>query len=312
MEYDTSTRTFDCAATLTDSDVLRFCREGYLLLPGAVPDAINRRTLDYLEHRVEAEPAWIPDGLTADDLEKMRRSTVPSSILLEPWFIEHVVLNRLLCGVLRSLLGPHVGLPVHMANHRVECPNRSLSWHNDGDHVFGPEMNYLEVFYFPQDTPTQMGPTEVMPGSHIHRRPADPYEAGVPCEGPAGTFGIHVQSILHRRSESTATGVRHMLKFNYWRKVPPRRDWIIEPDFDLQRADYGGHGKARYCAHMFYWLCGKGEAFRTMGGQAWPWSSRNQIGPSYGFGLAGGYLPDWRRDGSDGYALPPASQPASG
>ena len=93
-----------------------------------------------------------------------------------------------------------------------------------------------------------------------------------------------------------------MLKHNYWRTVPPQRDWIIEPDFDFQTADYWGHGIAKYIAHMFYWLCGKGDEFRIMGGQAWPWHNRNQIGKSYGFGLTEGYRPNWRNNNVDDYA----------
>ena len=54
---------------------------------------------------------------------------------------------------------------------------------------------------------------------------------------------------------------------------------------------------------MFYWLSGKGDQFRIIGGQAWPSSSRDghEIGPSYGFGRTEGYLPDWRKNNPDGY-----------
>jgi hypothetical protein len=93
-----------------------------------------------------------------------------------------------------------------------------------------------------------------------------------------------------------------MLKYNYWRTAPPLRDWVIEPEFDRHSACYGGHVEARYAAHMFYWLCGQADEFRIIGGQGWPWSSTNQIGPSYGFGRTKGYQPDWRRIGPDGYA----------
>ena len=59
-----------------------------------------------------------------------------------------------------------------------------------------------------------------------------------------------------------------MLKYNYWRTVPPERDWINEPDFNFEAADYGPN---RFqSAHMFYWLCGKNEEFRWIGGQGWP------------------------------------------
>ena len=37
MNYDPVSRTFDCEPTLTDSQVLEFCRQGYLLLRGVVP-----------------------------------------------------------------------------------------------------------------------------------------------------------------------------------------------------------------------------------------------------------------------------------
>ena len=303
MFHDKANHTCDGEPTLTDSQVLDFCREGHLLLKGVVPDEINRRTCDYLEGKIPANPSYIPDGLTEADLERIRASHEPSTIFLEDWFVEHVLLNSQVVGVMRSLLGRNFGLPVLASHHHVQCPMPAQGWHHDADHVFGPELNFVEVFYFPQDTPVEMGPTELVPGSHIMptKRPND--EGGLFADGPAGTIGIHHQSILHRRGLSTAKGTRHMLKYNYWRTTLPQRDWITEPDFDLHRAYYGGHNQARYVAHMFYWLCGRGEEYRIIGGQAWPWTSPNQIGPSYGFGSTNGYQPDWRKHNQDGYAV---------
>lgn len=93
-----------------------------------------------------------------------------------------------------------------------------------------------------------------------------------------------------------------MLKYNYWRTKPPQRDWIHQREFDERTAHFGGHEQARFAAHMYYWLCGRGDAFRTHGGQAWPWRSANQIGPSPGFAPSVGYRPDWSGSRSDGYA----------
>ena len=56
------------------------------------------------------------------------------------------------------------------------------------NHVFGPETNFVEVFYFPQDTPLEMGPTELLPGSHIRSTSRDIAEKGVSSEGPRGFF----------------------------------------------------------------------------------------------------------------------------
>lgn len=36
VHYDPQSRTFDCAPSLTDSQVLDFCRTGVIVLPGVV------------------------------------------------------------------------------------------------------------------------------------------------------------------------------------------------------------------------------------------------------------------------------------
>lgn len=58
---------------------------------------------------------------------------------------------------------------------------------------------------------------DFVPGSHIGPSQRAAEDGGVFADGPAGTLGIHHQSILHRRGQSTASGMRYMLKYNYWR-----------------------------------------------------------------------------------------------
>lgn len=154
----------------------------------------------------------------------------------------------------------------------------------------------------------ELGPTELLPGTHMKPSQAAADEEGLLCAGPAGTLAIHHQSIVHRRAQQmdAAEGVyRHMLKYSYWRNEPPTRDWTIQPGFDPRTCYYGGHNVARYVAHSFAWLMG--EDYRIMGGQgersnfvicsfwrqfgsdvatlvvAWPWMTENQIGPSMGY-----------------------------
>ncbi len=293
---------FNCEPSLTDSQVLDFCREGYVLLPGVVDEEVNEKACAWLEGRISADPCFIPEGMSAEDLVRIRGSHEPSTLFLEKWFIEGVLLQSQLAGIMRSLLGANVGLPILASHHATQCPQEAQGWHHDADHIFGPELNFLEVFYFPQDTPVELGPTEIAPRTHLGPTQRDTDVGGVYAEGPAGTLGIHHQSILHRRGLSTASGLRHMIKYNYWRTSSPQRDWIHEEDFDLQTADYGGHNQARYVAHMLYWLCGRADDYRILGGQAWPWRSQNQIGRSYGYEATTGYRPDWRKAKQDGYS----------
>ena len=269
-------KTYDCEPTLTDSQVVEFCQNGYLLLEGVVDDEVNRRTMQYCDQ--------YPDG-------------EPSAILKEDWFAEGVIANPAAAGAVRSLLGADFHLPVLMSNHRLKCPETIIGgWHVDGNFHYTPELNFLQVFYYPQDTPIEMGPTQVLPGSHLIRNKSkfmghlDSIRGIVSTAAPAGSIFLTIYHIWHRRGHSTAAGIRNLLKYFYWRTTPPKRDWVIEADFDFATAEYGTP-VAGYVeqfrdtvkiAEMFLWLCGRHESFRNLGGQSWPLPADRNDTP-YGF-----------------------------
>ena len=262
-------KTYNCEPTLTDSQVLAFCKEGFLLLEGVVAEEINKRTAEFIEGNKDPGPFMQP-------------------LLEEDWFVENVLQNRQAAGAVRSLLGANFALPTGMASHRTECPAPAQGWHTDGGSRMGAELNHLQVFYYPQETPVEFGPTEVLPGSHFLYFMRDlmghygSIRATVHTTAPAGSIFITVYSIWHRRSKSTATGVRNMLKYCYWRTLPPKRDWIIEPDFEFghdhspqYRRDVPSFRKQFRdwydAAEMFYWLCGMSDEFKkVLGGEGWP------------------------------------------
>ena len=41
--------TYDCEPTMTDTQVLDFCKKGFLMLEAVVPDEVNKKTCDYCE-----------------------------------------------------------------------------------------------------------------------------------------------------------------------------------------------------------------------------------------------------------------------
>ena len=267
----------DVAPTLNDTQVLEFCKQGYLMLEGVVPDSINRRVAEY----IAAHPYANDDGGAFED----------DGLLREPWFVEGVLLNPQAAGAVRSLLGKNPVLPTWMFNHQARSPHPAQGWHRDGCSRHGHALNHLQVFYYPQDTPLELGPTEVLPGSHFlfnlvkfmgHYRSIN---WAVHTAAPAGSIFITVYSIWHRRPPSTAPGLRNMLKYLYWRMAPPERDWIVEPDFnlddlnDLENTHYRGRRPPvpeqlrdwHDIAEMFYWLCGKSHQFAEfLGSDGWP------------------------------------------
>jgi hypothetical protein len=276
--------TYECKPTLNDSQVLEFCKKGYLLLEGVVPDDINRRTLAYDDEKAAAGQLRGPD------------------ILEEDWFMDGVILQPDVAGAVRSLLGNNFAPPRLMAKHRVECPGPAQEWHRDGRSVWTDELNYLQVFYYPQDCPREMGPTEVLPGSHHMYANRDYMAHYGRIKGssytvaPAGSVFLTVYSIWHRRSESSATGVRNLLKYNYWRTDTPKRDWIIEPGFDFATADYAAQAptfRVQFrdiydSAKMYFWLRGESDKFRALGGQGWPFEQHRYAFDQRPFGLPEG------------------------
>ena len=251
-------RTYDCEPTLNDLQVLEFCHNGYLMLEGVVPDEINKRTTQFLEEH------------TGETFGK---------IVDEDWFVDNVLTNPQAAGAVRSLLGKDFSLTMpYMANHQAEGPGPAQGWHRDGGSVYSHELDSLQVFYYPQDTPLAMGPTEVVPGSHflfalqgfMHHYTG--IRDAVSTAAPAGSIFLTVYSIWHRRGASTLGGTRNLLKYWYMRTAPPERDWVIDPEFDLEHAYHvpvkntfnrEGHRARNDAAEMFYWLCGQQSEYRA-------------------------------------------------
>lgn len=270
--------THDCPATLTDSEVLEFCKQGFMMFPGVVDEETNRQTLDYLQAHTSHEPTELSD---------------------EDWFRQKVLLNPPVAGAVRSLLGAHFALPNLMSSHRMETPAPAQGWHRDGGSRYTRELHYMQVFYLPQACTDAMGPTELLPGSHFLFSTSSmmghygAIQGAVKTSAPAGSVFLTVYSIWHRRGLSHVKSVRNLLKYNYWRTVPPARDWCIEPDFDMATAPYHLDSPtfrpqfrdSRDAAEMFFWLCGLGDRFETYGGQGWPMPGKFAQRP-FGYPLA--------------------------
>ena len=98
-------RTHDCKPTLTDSQVIEFCRNGHLALPGVVPDDVNKQAREFMdEYHAETGRFQI------------------SRLLEEDWFLEQVIRNPEATGAMRSLLGPNYREPEWLAWFRGEGP----------------------------------------------------------------------------------------------------------------------------------------------------------------------------------------------
>lgn len=261
--------------TLTDSQVLEFCRTGIHTLESVIEDSTNGWVFDYIEKR-----GYPRDALSAN----------VNALLGERRFIEEVLLHPQVSGAVRSLLGSQYQLPDWIADHRLEGPMESRPWHVDSGSLFERRLQLLQIFYYPQEVTPEQGPTLFLPGSHLVPVAREELEhfgnlAGqVMTSAAAGSVFLTAYSIWHRQPTKSSAGVRNLLKWEAWRTTSPQRDWIVEADFDFARADYS-YMNEYFCggvrsgqsvlrtAELFMWLCGKQDQYHHTGGSSWPYSA---------------------------------------
>lgn len=264
----------NCQPTLDDTQVIAFCRDGYLKLDSVIDNDINRKVINYIEQE--------------------NTNTEPTPIMQFDWFTDGILKHPQVAGAVRSLLGENFKLPMLVTDHcgplPYECPDPGGGWHRDAPCIYN-QLNQVQVFYYPQVVTLEQGPLEILPGSH--QIPAKgPMMANyghvtgaLPTVCPAGTVWVMAQPIWHRRLRASAKATkdyrfRHLFKCSYWRTTTPQRDWKRIEGFDFSKADYmAGQGvlfEQGYTrlgtARLFCWLLG--EQYNYVGGQSWPNSGR--------------------------------------
>lgn len=277
--------TYNCKPTLTDYQVLEFCKKGYIMLDGVIAPETNQRVVDWID-KWQMDGPKLPDHPGHDKVD---------SLLDEQWFQQEVLRNPQGAGVMRSLLGANYVEPTWLSWYGGGEPGPPGQWHVDGGSRFNRRLQVLKWFYYPVDIPESVGPTEFVTGSHhvVNQvRFMAHYDAirGIwKSSAPAGSIFITAYRLWHRRARSWGKDTRCMLTSSVWRRTPPTRDWIISKDFDFVTADYDlpeprfgeQNRSAPDTAELFYWLCGKADEYQTVGGPAWP-LPRTNVNRRYG------------------------------
>jgi HEAT repeat protein len=142
-------------------------------------------------------------------------------------------------GGLTSILGPNYLLHAHRHGHFNNSPKPG-GWHKDSYWGYGRTRNlhpwWAMIMYFPQDTPLELGPTGVMPGSHYYETrtfAADDNEMEAKVSGHAGTFALIHFDIWHRSTANIAGVERYMLKFEFMRTQAP-----VSPSWDNREQEW--------------------------------------------------------------------------
>tara|TARA_B100000029_G_scaffold449493_1_gene472772 strand:+ start:1072 stop:1848 length:777 start_codon:yes stop_codon:yes gene_type:complete len=138
-------------------------------------------------------------------------------------------------GVVRSLVGPS---PVHNHSYLHTVPPGKLEaqrWHVDSalaaEH---PRRFDVLVCFFPHTTPAEMGPTLVLPGSHLRRVSYHDvtryknFRGQVQLTGGGGRIAFMHESLWHCAQPNTTDNWRFMFKIRYQPNVPQRGLFDVE------------------------------------------------------------------------------------
>lgn len=191
---------------LSATQMATFAVDGFLFLDGFVPQELNERV--YADMRKNPQAGG--------------RFWAESAPVREVFDLPGVK------GIIQSLLGQN---PVydHSHLHLVQPgQKKAQAWHQDS--LIDTRVHAFDVqaFYFPHDTPIEMGPTLVLPGSHLRR--TNNFSIGryknilgqIQLAGKAGTLGFLHHGIWHCAMPNRTDNLRYMFKLRLRPGQPQR------------------------------------------------------------------------------------------
>ena len=136
---------------LDDAAMRQFIRDGYVTVQADLPGGLSESVVEQLDTVLAAE------GNPGNNL-------LPRVPVLRKVFEDPVV-----HGALTSILGSEYHMHPHRHPHSNSPGRRGASLHQDSmARRLHHRCRWVAVFYYPQDTPMEMGPTAVIPGSQYY------------------------------------------------------------------------------------------------------------------------------------------------
>ncbi|MDP6360122.1 MAG: phytanoyl-CoA dioxygenase family protein [Planctomycetota bacterium] len=252
---------------LSDDEIARFIANGYHLVEPDFPDGFNESVCEAID-RLEGNCG---NGIL---------DAVPQ--LYDVY--EHPTVR----GVLASILGDGYVMNGHRHLHTNAPGSNSQGWHQDGTNVRHHQVWTVLAMYYPHDVSAEMGPTVIMPGTHLRNAPTDRLQTYANLKGQvfltvkAGTVAIAHYDLWHAATLNRSARPRYMLKFLFDRTVVPTSpSWSHNSETAEVAASRGIRqiGPQGYCSdyykewelrkELWHWMTGSGEpvpqgAFKDM------------------------------------------------
>ena len=231
---------------LTDAQMRDFIVNGYLTvktdLPRSVHETIYRKTQEY----------------TAKE-GNLGNNVLPRVPELQAIFEDPAVR-----GAFTSILGENYVMHSHRHPHQNRPHSDGQGFHKDSYWGYQKVRHHCPrwamAFYYPQDSPLEIGPSAVLPGTQYYStRITEDNDGELAVSGEAGTITIIHFDLWHRAMANQTDKTRYMMKFQFIRMDAPQApEWnVTDPHWqpeDINPATPAHQGTWR---HVWNWMAGE-------------------------------------------------------
>ena len=239
---------------LTDAQMRHFIVNGYVTvttdLPAQFHDAIYEKTMRVFDKEGNPGNNLVP--------------RIPE--------IQKVLDDPNVEGALASLLGADYYMQPHRHPHYNPPGSKGQGLHQDGGKRWSHHTRRLLVFYYPQDTPLELGPTGVVPISHYYStREGAEISPEQPIVGKAGTVAFANYDLWHRAMPNSSEKRRYMMKFLYTRMSEPQEPTWANKETEWANGTHVGPTELQgMFRHLWDWHRGieDNDTHRTSNGES--------------------------------------------
>ena len=189
---------------LTSKQMASFVNEGYLRFDKIIP----KKLCDEASEELNKNPNhkwWLTNGKPFSEIW-------PNNVIGKVFRLPKVE------GIIQSLVGPNPRYDHHFP-HRVE-PGKLEAQHWHADSIIDTRTEHFDIqlFFFPQDTPREMGGTLILPGSHFRKVQESEISryhnivGQLPIVCKAGTLFVTHHNIWHCAQPNRSRKLRFMFK----------------------------------------------------------------------------------------------------
>lgn len=248
----------------TDEQIRQYIVDGYVVfkpdLPDVIHDEIRRKLDDVFENETNPGNNILPRVPEMDAVlnsSEVRGSLI--SILGEDYF-EH---PHRWCHYTGSL-----------QTHSKRKRTLAQLCHQDSYTPLGRPRQHFSRFarliYYPQDSPVELGPTHVIPGTQYHPALSDSDRSrAIPMAGPAGTVAITHFDVGHAAGINKLDQHRYMIKFIFGRSERPKK-----PSWNCRSSSWKNPAQVQTTyqldhlwSHMWNWMCGSAHGNNSARGE---------------------------------------------